>query len=674
VIDQHRKMLDEDLTGKYNMQELRDRLCEFDDGVDSNAKKKSSLEDKMATIEREIELSRAKQSQIQTDIGRFRAEKAAHQRNLAIRFDRMVEIGSKYGLEEVVTQISQNSQLTHNAQSQNTSYLSQVDTMSLADSTVTMSQTGHGNPILDISAEDMEAFWRAVHRKEEDLETELKSQKQKRISQEDEMSKDLVQLSGKLQSLENERKRILQEDKESRSEVDRLRCQQSSTKLKTTDLEDAKNAAMKAAKARDEENNNKRKDEIRTEIDYCRNEVEKLTQKIAAEKLILEGLRKQGDDFKKIDVIKEQCQKELEDLQEEKTESHYEFMTYNVTQPPSKLPPIDSDVQGTELKSIFEKIHDEIEETMNEKEQEFERAQNEEQELEKLIGEKTALMNHDEESIKTKRRSLAKTQQCLDTASRVCNEIRDFEVSQEMPTPPNLSAENPDHLLEHISRCLEELEMSSLEGISTKVVRKIVKEMLKQSKVEDRCLCCKRRFNGEDEAKIFMDTMNLLAGITGPSPLLNTKDSDKAAKTKYEEWHVTMKPLMSSLREHKRLFGEVRDLDKNIPAMKSRINSETKKLKEAKSNVDSVRLELNALRDFLNRAKGWKDSAIRISENRTKAKRMQEDLKDSLGGDKSGRSLEEVESHLQKLQTDKDAMNQKVRFASGNLLRFQYRC
>mmetsp|Transcript_31649 Transcript_31649/g.76800 ORF Transcript_31649/g.76800 Transcript_31649/m.76800 type:complete len:1417 (+) Transcript_31649:548-4798(+) len=657
VIDQQRKMLAEDLTKENNIQQLKDRLREFDEGVESKFQKKATLEEEMESLQRQIEMCQKKRSEIQSDLGRFQAEKAAHERNLGIRFDRMVGIGNKYGLDEVVTQINQNSQVAHNAQSQNASFMSQVGTSSLADSTVTMSQTG--SPMLEISSEDMDAFWRAVYRKEEDLEAELQNVKDKRAGQEDEIASSLAKLMGKLQSVQNEYKQIQQEDQELRLELQKIRDQQSGQKLRKTSLEDAKAEAAKAVKERNDANKNPRTKEIPTEIKLRKKEVDELTQKIASEKSIVEDLRKQGDDLKKIEIIKDQCKKDLDDLQEDKNQP-FDFMTHGVDPPPSELTSIENDPDGEKLKTIFEKIVEDLEEKTSEKESRYEKSQNEIQKLETSISEKKALMRHDEELLKPKQRELQKTEQSLETARRIYKEIRDFEMKEEESTPVNIPlTENPDQLLDHINTRIEEQEENSLDGITRLEMKKVLQSIFNQSRKTEKCVCCDRSFRDQFEKDMFSGAMKKLAGKDPASSLLsgNNEKSVLEKKAEYENWRNTLKPLMSHLAEHKRLEEECRALDENIRNMRARISETKEKLNEEKTNGADCEGELKQIRTFLSQAKGWVDSATRIANDRTKVKRSEDDLKDALVGDKFGRSLEEVEQSLESLVESKDKKN-----------------
>lgn len=475
-------MLAEDLTGQYDMQQLKDRLREFDEGVESKVSKKQDLEERMATLQREVEMYRKKHSDLQADIGRLQAEKATHQKNLTIRFEKMVEIGTKFGLEEVVTQITQNSQLTHGAQSQNASFMSQLDTSSIADSTVTMSQAGPGGPILEISSGDMDAFFRAVGRKKEDLESELKEQKRKRAHQEDASQQELAQLIGKLESLRTEHSQTQQEDKKLHDELDKYKkqTQQSGQRLRKTSVQDAEEEAAKAARARDEMNNNKRRTDIPTELRYHKDEIERLTAKIAAEKATLDDLRSSAEQIQSINVLKEQCEKELENLQEDRGEIHYEWRQYKVSPPPTVLPGIDVDEKGEELKKIFCTVHDEISRKVEEKEHELVRDEDKVKKHQQFVSEKSALLKHDEEALNAKRPRMVQTGHSFEEAKRIFVELREYEQRDlQVPTPAIVSFEKPDTLMEYLNDRVNDIEGSSTLGVPPETVRKIMKKLFR---------------------------------------------------------------------------------------------------------------------------------------------------------------------------------------------------
>ena len=156
--------------------------------------------------------------------------------------------------------------------------------------------------------------------------------------------------------------------------------------------------------------------------------------------------------------------------------------------------------------------------------------------------------------------------------------------------------------------------------------------------------------------------MKKLAG-KDPASSLQSGNNEEAVlekKGKYENWRNSLKPLMSHLAEHKRLEEECRKLDENIRNMRVGISETKENLNEAKTNGADCEGELKQIRTFLSQAKGWVDSATRIANDRTKVKRSEDDLKDALVGDKSGRSLEEVEQSLESLVESKDKKNSEV--------------
>lgn len=228
VVSKHRSMLQEDLTGKHSLQELKDMLQSFDTKFEGRRDQKLELEAKMNALLQEVEKVREQQSEMQAQVGRLQAAKESHEKNLRERYEKMVEIGNEYGLGDLVTQISQNSQGSIVPGSQDTSFASLTQRSLANASTFLGSPMGshvlsQQQPILDISQEDMNEYIRAVKRKQEELQEKQSDQKAQRKQQEENYNNEIMELKGKLRALENDRERILKEVSKTTQEITECR-------------------------------------------------------------------------------------------------------------------------------------------------------------------------------------------------------------------------------------------------------------------------------------------------------------------------------------------------------------------------------------------------------------------------------------------------------------------
>jgi len=244
-VSTQRRMIQEDLTDQFNEKELTEQLKTFDAQKESHKDRKRDLEEQAQGCRREIDEIRNQQTELQSEVGRLQAGKEANTENLKKRYEKMVDIGKTYGLEEMVTQISQNSQLAmgtaggrSSTQDTNTSFYSRHHTHTQGDeSTVfgspvrggggggSINEQGGEGAILDIPRQDMKEYFRAVGNKEEELQGQVSTQKSKIREQEDEMNNDLSDLKGKVKSIESKKKDLFTEETKARKELEEIRRQ-----------------------------------------------------------------------------------------------------------------------------------------------------------------------------------------------------------------------------------------------------------------------------------------------------------------------------------------------------------------------------------------------------------------------------------------------------------------
>lgn len=225
VLSKQRSMLQEDMTEQHSLQELTDMLRSFDTQVDEHLGRKRDLEREMGELQAQVNRYRQQRSDLQAKVGRLQAERDAHQRNLLTRYERMVELGHTYGLDYVVTQASQSSQLTGfgggESDMRESSFLSLGDASAVGGAASAEQQ----DPILDIPKEHMDEYFRAVSRKEEELRRQVADQKARQREQEDQLQKELSELMGRLKTIESNKNRIHKEEAAARNELDDIRKQ-----------------------------------------------------------------------------------------------------------------------------------------------------------------------------------------------------------------------------------------------------------------------------------------------------------------------------------------------------------------------------------------------------------------------------------------------------------------
>ena len=163
-----------------------------------------------------------------------------------------------------------------------------------------------------------------------------------------------------------------------------------------------------AAKNRDEANADPRRKDIPIQIASITNKIEDLKTKIQNDTVVQQDLRRTFETQSAIEQLKGQCESELEELKEKISESSFHFQAYNMTPPPLDLPGNDADTRGEELKKIIKKVGKEISGLFEDRERNLTKNQGDIRRVEAIISEKSALYNHDTQSIRSKQHRMGR--------------------------------------------------------------------------------------------------------------------------------------------------------------------------------------------------------------------------------------------------------------------------
>lgn len=216
ALSMRRSMLQEELTDKFNEKELNEQLLTFDTQKESHEDQKRELYGKVRACKLEVDSIQSEQTELQSEVGRLQAGKEAYTENLRKRYEKMCEIGQSYGLEAMLTPVTQNSQLGSATSGRLSSTQDTVYSRGA-------SQHGEGEVIFDIPQEDIKQYFRAVGNKKEEMQEQLSTQKSNIREQEDELNNDLSDLKGKVKSIENKKKELYAEETKTRNELDDIR-------------------------------------------------------------------------------------------------------------------------------------------------------------------------------------------------------------------------------------------------------------------------------------------------------------------------------------------------------------------------------------------------------------------------------------------------------------------
>lgn len=244
-------MLEDDLTEEKSARELKEMLRDFDSKLNEQVDELDDLQGEISRLKSDISELTAEESKLQSRLGRYQAQKDAQVQRETLRFEKVVQANNRFGLNSTLTAFSQSQSMAQNADMQDSS------------PEPTASQAVQ----LEISETDLNDFFRALVRKQSELEEDLNRKTKIRRQSEDEFQAQLVDLKGKLQSIQHEQKKLQQDALDTKKEFEDV-CRQISqiSRMREDDVEDARKNADDLAAQRDKLNNDPRRNEIATEI------------------------------------------------------------------------------------------------------------------------------------------------------------------------------------------------------------------------------------------------------------------------------------------------------------------------------------------------------------------------------------------------------------------------
>ena len=251
-------------------------------------------------------------------------------------------------------------------------------------------------------------------------------------------------------------------------------------KYRKSNLEDAKNNFVKAAKERDDANANPRRKEIPIEIQSIGNKIEDLKVKIKNDTEVQQDLRRTFETQSAIEQLKGQCETALEDLKEKISDYRFQFQAYKVSPPPTDLPGTSVDKRGEELKRVMVAVSDEINDKFQDKERELIKHEEAIRRIEAIVSEKSALYNRDVQSIRSNQQRLSELKPSVEKTQRVVKELRSFEAHEDGVSTPAVITENrPGELLSYLTKRIEDIESHSTEGIPPQTIKAVIKKLFK---------------------------------------------------------------------------------------------------------------------------------------------------------------------------------------------------
>lgn len=190
-------------------------------------------------------------------------------------------------------------------------------------------------------------------------------------------------------------------------------------------------------------------------------------------------LRENAEMQHEVAILKEQIGRDLEDLKEAIHVSDADLRSRNIDVPTIGM---EGDHTGELLNDAMDTLMADVSEKFRTAEDELKKIIGECNEAQRVVSEKRALFSHEKRSIETQRdrmEELGGDTGGIKKVLRVVQELRQFEGSSNVSTPPGINESKPRELLSYLDERLEAEESENVEGIQPEVVGKILKRLKK---------------------------------------------------------------------------------------------------------------------------------------------------------------------------------------------------
>lgn len=475
IINKQSSMLQDNLTENLSLLDLNKLLRDFDVKMGEQLTQKADLQTKVADLQQKLHHTQQQESELQSRVGRLEAAKDAHNQNLKARFDKMMEIGEAYALGDVLSAVTQ----SHQSQTQNTRCTASANS-AVEDNTQA--------PILEISPKDIEEFYRVVAKKEDELKDALQNQRESNQKSEHAFHDHLSDIMANIKSINLSRDELHTKQMDARKELKQIGDKfQNVPTVRKSDIEEARQQAARFAKERDEANNDPRKNQIPIEIRDIESKLDHLKRDLEDDKIALVYLRQTSETHQAIAVLRGQCIKDLEILEDNTKDSAYILQTFNLSTFPKKLPCMDEiGDDGNVIRDIFAQFLNEIKDKHDLRRLALDRANADVGKSQQAVSERRVVLGHDERLLSSKRARMGQLEApggSVELLSKVVQDLRVYEADLGLSTPDDVTLGHPRKILAYLSNRLAEVESQSTEGIQPDSVRKIFSRLIKQVRV-----------------------------------------------------------------------------------------------------------------------------------------------------------------------------------------------
>lgn len=427
-------------------------------------------------------------------------------------------------------------------------------------------------------------------------------------------------------------------------------------RVRKGDVDEVRRRVEKLVKQRDTASSDPRREEIPTEIRRLEEKVDSIKRQIEDDRIALDGLRLCADAENQISMLREQCTKDVELLEETIRENAFSLQKFKI-QSTEKLPSYDDD-DGRTLVTFVESFVDKIQTEYNKAKSALTKAENDASQAQRTVNEMTATLSSKQQNLQSmigrvETLKVDHVEKCETTIEK----LRELEASEGQEPPAKKSS--IEDVIAYIDDRLKSMEEDSPLD-DEEYSRRLLKKLKRLAKKKDKdgqfegysCPCCTRAMD-EDEYIVFRSNFDALLNESG---LVSTDqeqmDHFNSLKKKYEKYVKTLRNNAFQFSEYERLQKECSTVETELQQLRDELSTQQASLSDLKSKSTDRHTELDELRDLVESSKRWADDAHRVKDKRMQINQKNDEL--SLSTAVSGRDLRTVEKELQKKVESKE--------------------
>lgn len=201
--------------------------------------------------------------------------------------------------------------------------------------------------------------------------------------------------------------------------------------------------------------------------------MEKIKRKIDDESIVLESLKHTADAYNSLLTLQEQCEKELDGLDENIREESYTLTKFDIVAP-AQLPR-EGDDDGDQLAKAIEAMSDAAREKFDAADGRLDRAKDDAMNTQRVVSEKSALLSGNQKTLGAVKSKLLTLAGSVAEVQKTVEELRRHEST--IGASFTATEDTPRELVQYLDKRLDALEEEAPDLNAAKVARKILKRL-----------------------------------------------------------------------------------------------------------------------------------------------------------------------------------------------------